>query len=397
MCCFDENTKKYAMDTIKRTLHKRIVEYLKPGQKAALIFGARRVGKTILIRQLLKTWQGRSLLLNGEDWDAQALLEPCSVANYRRLLEGIGLLAIDSAQNIPNIGQKIKLIVDEIPHIHIIAAGFSSSELLGRTGEPLVGRSAAFHLHAFSQRELAAQEDPLETRRNLETRLIYGSYPEAVLPEGFKKKTQYLKELVNTHLLKDILIMDGLKNVSKLGALLRFLAQRLGEELSYDEIGRELGMSKNTAEKYLNLLSGAFVLYRLGPYTKNLRKEVSKPGRWYFHDNGIRNALAGGFNPLNLRADTEALWKNYLLGEEIKERAHNGGTGEFYFWRTYDHQALDLVEDSGIQGDSPFLAAFNFHWGDAKKPHIPPAFAAAYPQAAYRVITRENYLEGWIS
>jgi predicted AAA+ superfamily ATPase len=371
---------------ILRDLSARVLARLKPG-KAALIFGARRVGKTVFINQIARQWQGRSLVLNGEDYDVQAQLEHTSIANYRRILEGISLLVLDEAQAVPDVGQKIKLMVDEVPGLAVIASGSSSFDLYNKTGEPLVGRSFQFRLSPFAQTELAALETPLETRRSLETRLVYGSYPEVVLMENSRQREEYLRELVGAYLFKDILALDGLKNPSKLQNLCRLIAFQAGEEVSCDELGRQLGLSKNTVEKYLDILSTVFVVFRLGAYARNLRKEVVKAGKWYFCDTGIRNALIGNFDLPALRQDTGALWENYLINERIKNSYNSGEPKNFYFWRTYDQQEIDLIEESGA-----VISAFEFKWGN-KEPRVPPAFSKAYPQAPYRVINRDTYQE----
>ena len=374
------------METVKRLLHARIAERIEPN-KVVLIFGARRVGKTILMRELVKAFSGKTLLLNGEDYDTLALLEERSLANYRHLLEGIDLLAIDEAQNIPDIGAKLKLIVDEVEGIRVIASGSSSFDLLNRAGEPLVGRSTQFCLTPFSQREIAQGETLFETRQNLETRLIYGTYPEVVTTQSFERKADYLREIVGAYLLKDILAIDGIKNSGKMKELLRLIAFQMGKEVVYDELGKQLGMSKNTVEKYLDLLSKVFVVYRLGAYSRNLRKEVVKAGKWYFYDNGIRNALLGNFNPLSLRQDVGPLWENYILTERIKANHNQGLAKTFYFWRTYDQQEIDLIEEH-----ADTLTALECKWG-TQTPKIPAAFKQAYPHATYDVISRDNYLQ----
>ena len=374
------------MKPIKRLLQDRIAARIEPN-KAILIFGARRVGKTVLMRQMISNFEGKTMFLNGEDYDTLALLEERSVANYRHLLEGVDLLAIDEAQNIPEIGSKLKLIVDEIEGIRVIASGSSSFDLLNKAGEPLVGRSTQFHLTPFSQKEIAPTETVLETRQNLESRLIYGSYPEVVTLDSFERKTDYLRDIVGAYLLKDILAIDGLKNSGKMKDLLRLIAFQLGNEVSYDELGKQLGMSKNTVEKYLDLLSKVFVVYRLGAYARNLRKEVMKAGKWYFCDNGIRNAIIGNFNPLSIRQDVGALWENYLIGERMKANYNEGLGKDFYFWRTYDRQEIDLVEEN-----SDSLVALEFKWGN-KKPDVPVAFREAYPDASFEVISKDNYLK----
>ncbi len=374
------------MATIKRTLQDTIIKKIKPG-KAVLIFGARRVGKTIMIKEIVRGYSGRTMLLNGEDYDTVALLQNHSVANYRHLLESVDLLAIDEAQSIPQIGNILKLIVDEIPNVSIIASGSSSFDLLNKAGEPLVGRSSQFRLTPFSQREIAQTETPLQTRQNLEARLIYGSYPDVVMLDSFGDKIDYLREIVNAYLLKDILAVDGLKNSSKMRNLLQLLAYQVGSQVSYDELGKQLGMSRMTVEKYLDLLEKVFVIYRLGTYSRNLRKEVTKAGKWYFCDNGIRNAIIGAFSPLAIRQDVGALWENYIISERRKANFNDGLHKDFYFWRTYDKQEIDLIEE---QSDK--LTAFEFKWGN-KNPKVPKAFQTAYPNAKFHVVNRENYLD----
>ena len=376
------------METVKRILQDKISNRIAPG-KAVLIFGARRVGKTVMMRQIVDGYPGRTMMLNGEDYDTLALLENRTMANYRHVLEGIDLLAIDEAQNIPQIGSILKLIVDELPGVSVLASGSSSFDLLNKTGEPLVGRSTQFVLTPFSQREIAQTETALETRQNLEARLIYGSYPEVdrLRPRDSCQHLGYLRDIVGAYLLKDILAIDGLKNSSKMRDLLRLIAFQLGSEVSYEELGKQLGMSKTTVEKYLDLLEKVFVVYRLGAYSRNLRKEVAKAGKWYFYDNGIRNAIIGAFSPLAIRQDVGALWENYIIGERRKANFNEGLHKEFYFWRTYDKQEIDLIEEN-----TDNLTALEFKWGN-KMPNAPKVFQEAYPHAEFHVVNRDNYLE----
>jgi predicted AAA+ superfamily ATPase len=373
------------METIQRILKNRIADRLKPG-KAMLVFGARRVGKTVLLRQLVHEFKGKTLLLNGEDYDTLTLLENRSIANYRHLLEGVDLLAIDEAQNIPDIGLKLKLIIDEMEGISVLASGSSSFDLLNKAGEPLVGRSTQFLLTPFSQKELTQIESALDVRQNLEARLIYGSYPEVVALKRFEQKVDYLRDMVGAYLLKDILTLDGIKNASKMKDLLRLIAFQMGSIVSYDELGKQLSMSRNTVEKYLDLLSKVFVVYRIGAFSRNLRKEVSKAGKWYFYDNGVRNAIIGNFSPLAIRQDTGALWENYLIGERLKANYNENQNKQFYFWRTYHNQEIDLIEET-----TDTLTALEFKWG-SKVPQAPASFLTAYPEATYHVVNPSNYL-----
>jgi hypothetical protein len=352
-----------------------------------MLFGARRIGKTMLMSEIIEQFKGTSLKLNGEDFDTLALLENRSISNYKNLFGTVDLLAIDEAQHIPDIGAKLKLMVDEIKGLKIIVSGSSSFDLYNKSGEPLVGRSYPFHLTAFSQVEISQIENALQTRQNLENRLIYGSYPDIVLMDNNDERKAYLRNIVDAYLLKDILMVDGIKNASKMKELLQLIALQIGSEVSYEELGAKMGMSKNTVEKYLDLLSKTFVIYRLGAFSRNLRKEVTKAGKWYFYDNGIRNALLGTFNSLALRQDVGALWENYLISERKKKNSNQQLFKDHYFWRTYDGQELDLVE---VEGDE--ISAFEIKWGD-KKPKMPIAFANAYPQSSYSIVNRDNYLD----
>jgi predicted AAA+ superfamily ATPase len=372
--------------SINRTLYARIIKQLKPN-KALLLFGARRVGKTFLITQIAEKYGKDVLLLNGEDNDALALLADKSIAGYRRLLNKVKLLIIDEAQNIPDIGQKLKLMTDEVKGVSIIASGSSAFDLLNKVGEPLVGRSQTFRLYPFSQAELSTEENVLETKQNLESRLIYGAYPDVILTDEEEQKREYLRNIINAYLLKDILAIDGIRNSAKMYDLLRLIAFQTGNEVSFDELGTQLGMSKNTVERYLDLLAKVFVLYRLQAYSQNLRKEVSRKSKWYFYDTGIRNAVINNFSPLSLRNDTGTLWENYLIMERFKQINNTGKYGELFFWRTYDGQEIDLIESS-----DGHLEAFEFKWGN-KQPGAPAAFVKTYPTTPYKVINRTNYLE----
>ena len=371
---------------ITRTIENRIYERMQPN-KVMLLFGPRRVGKTVLMRNIINNTPGNHLILNGEDYDTLTLLEPQSIANYRKLLDGIDLLAIDEAQNITDVGKKLKLIVDEVPGIRVIATGSSSFDLQNKAGEPLVGRSSRFQLHPFSQQELGTQENTLSTRQNLEERLIYGAYPELISISNLNRKKEYLRDIINSYLLKDILMIDGVKNSRKMMDMLRLISYQTGSEVSYDELGKHLGLSRNTVERYLDLLSQVFIIYRAGAFSRNLRKEISKGAKWYFYDNGIRNAIVNEFKALQVRNDIGVLWENYLMSERIKLLSNRGDETQHYFWRTYDGQEIDLIEAAGNK-----VSAFEFKWGDKHK-KAPRAFADNYTDATYQVINQQNYLD----
>lgn len=359
--------------------------------KVVLLIGPRRVGKTVFIKNYLKTLpEGDCVFLNGDDVLDIGLLSERSVANYKRLLEGKSYLIIDEAQHIPDIGMILKLIVDSIDGIKVIASGSSAFDLYHQVGEPLVGRKSTLYLYPLAQMEISKLEDFRTTIINREERLIFGSYPELDQYPNWKDKEEYLKEVMNDYLLKDILIYDNLRNSAKLFSLLKLIAFQIGKEVSLEELGKQLGMSKNTVERYLDLLSKVFVVYKVGGYSKNLRKEISKSSRWYFYDNGIRNAIIQNFNKLNMRMDVGDLWENYLAMERLKYQSYNQINCNNYFWRTYDQQELDWVEEEGDQ-----LRGFEFKYQLNKTIKPPAAWRKAYPEAKFEVIHQDNYLD-WI-
>ncbi|MBQ1725695.1 MAG: ATP-binding protein, partial [Muribaculaceae bacterium] len=307
------------MKQVTRALQKEMEMRLKP-QKVLLLFGARRVGKTVLVEHIRQNFSGKSLLLNGESMDTVRLLDDRSSDNYRRLFSGIDLLCIDEAQHIPDIGMKLKLLIDEVVGLRVIATGSSSFDLLNMAGEPLVGRSTQFLLTPFSIRELVDSSSGIEFMQQIEHHIVYGHYPELESIENEKLKQEYLNDVVDAYLLRDILAFDGLKHAQKMHDLLRLVAFQTSGEVSLDEIGNQLSLSRNTVERYLDLLQKAFVLFRIGGFSRNLRKEVSKSSKWFFYDTGIRNAVIRDYRPFRLRQDVErgALWENYFISDRIK-------------------------------------------------------------------------------
>jgi predicted AAA+ superfamily ATPase len=378
------------MTIYPRSIQSIFEKNLRPN-KVLMLIGPRRVGKTTFIRNYLKAFKAEEILkLNGEDVLDAALIQERSVANYSRLLEGKKLLVIDEAQHIPNIGMILKLIVDTIEGIRVIASGSSAFDMHQQAGEPLVGRMNTLHLFPLGQMEFAKVEDFKTTLANREERLIFGGYPELSQYPEWKDKETYLYQLMNDYLLKDILKVDGVKNSHKLYSLLRLIAFQIGKEVSLEELGRQLGMSKNTVERYLDMLSKVFVVYRISGFNKNLRKEIVKNNRWYFYDNGVRNALIQNFNKLELRADVGELWENYLAAERIKFQNYTQLHCTNYFWRTYDQQELDWVETEGET-----IRSYEFKYNLNKSPKAPKGWSNAYPEASFEVIHSGNYLE-WI-
>lgn len=372
----------------KRAIVQEFNRKLLPN-KVLILLGARRVGKTELITNYLQTIPSNSYLkLNGEDIKDANLLKERSVSNYQRLLLNIDLLVIDEAQIIPDIGLILKLIVDSIPGIKIIATGSSIFDLNNNLGEPLVGRKNTLYLFPLAHIEFAPYENYKQTTENLEQRLLFGGYPELEQYTDWEDKKEYLYEIINSYLLKDILIFDGIKHSDKIYDLLRLIAYQVGKEVSLLELATQLQMSKNTVANYLDLLSKVFVVFKVEGFSRNLRKEIVKSSRWYFYDNGIRNGIINNFNRLDSRADIGDLWENYLASERVKKQNYQKIKAKNYFWRTYDQQELDWLEEKGEE-----LAGFEFKWSETKKVKIPAAFAKAYPDATFEVINKRNYLD----
>ncbi|PIQ16078.1 MAG: ATPase [Flavobacteriales bacterium CG18_big_fil_WC_8_21_14_2_50_32_9] len=375
------------MKYLERELEIDFDKFLQPN-KVLVLMGARRVGKTELLKKKLSETKESYLLLNGEDAATVSVLNNRSVENYKRLLGDKKLLVIDEAQTIPEIGKILKLMVDEIEGIKIIATGSSVFDLENELGEPLTGRDITVRLFQLSQMEFNKQENLIETKGRLEERLILGSYPELQQYNGWDEKVKYLERLVSSYLIRDILAFEKLKKPDKIIGLLRLIAFQIGGEVSLPELGQKLGIDKNTVDRYLDLLTKVFVLYKVNAYSMNPRKEISKSSRWYFYDNGIRNALIANVNSLELRNDHGQLWENYLVSERLKYQSYNGMLVNNYFWRTYSQQEIDWVENRGGK-----IYGYEFKWNSNKVKGAPAAWKNMYPNAEFMTIHPNNYLD----
>lgn len=356
--------------------------------KVVLVYGPRRTGKTTLLEHFIQGLSEPFHLVNGEDIYIRQVLSSQSIDKLRDFVGKKKWLIIDEAQKIPSIGLNLKLIVDHVPGTRVIATGSSSFDLASQVGEPLTGRKWSLRLFPLSQMELSLKENPAETAARLENRLIYGSYPEVVLSEDNQLRRRYLKEIIASYLYKDILELEGLRHSDKLVRLLQLLAFQIGKEVSFTELGAQLGLNKNTVDRYLDLLEKAFVVFKLRGFSRNLRKEISKNSRYFFYDVGIRNALIQNFNPLNLRDDTGALWENYLVMERLKKQEYTGIFCANYFWRTYDRKEIDWIEEREGR-----LFAYEFKWNPSAKAAAPKDFVKAYPDANFDRVNPENYLK----
>ena len=376
------------MDYIHQHLLDRLDSAIKPG-RVLVIYGPRRIGKTTLLTKFLEIQQNyRPLWVNGEDVDIQHVLSSQSIEKLKHFIGKHNLVVIDEAQKIPHIGLNLKLIVDHCKDVSVIATGSSAFDLGNQLGEPLTGRKTTLQMYPLSQMEISQIENVAQTRANLENRLLYGAYPEVVLMQDNRDKQTYLHELISDYLYKDILELDGLRKSSKIIKLLQLLAFQIGKEVSLSELGQQLGLNKNTVEKYIDLLEKTFVLINVGGFSRNLRKEITKRSRYYFYDTGIRNALINQFNPLALRNDIGDLWENYIIIERLKKQSYAQIFSNNYFWRTYDQQEIDWIEDR-----NGTLYAYEIKW-KPQTAQLPLSFQKAYSHnTVFCVIHSDNYLD----
>ena len=376
----------YSQFMFKRA-YEPLDQYLRPN-KVLVVYGPRRVGKTTLLQTYLKQTKLKYKLDSGDNIRTQQILSSQDFGQILSYVEGYELLAIDEAQNIPNIGMGLKIIVDQVPGIQIIVTGSSSFELAGQVGEPLTGRKQTLSLYPLAQSELLSANNKFELKEKLADFLVYGSYPEVVQAGNKEMRIGTLTEIANAYLLKDIFAFDRVKNPRILLDLLKLLAFQIGSEVSLNELATQLGADVKTIQRYLDLLEKAFVIVRLGGFSRNLRREIASKSKYYFLDNGIRNAVIAQFNSLDLRNDIGALWENFMFIERLKYRTYHFLYANMYFWRTYDRQEIDLVEEQDGR-----LHGYEFKWSENRAVPAPKNWGSAYPDASFAVINSGNYQE----
>ena len=370
---------------IPRYIKKEILGSLLKPNTVVGIFGARRTGKTFLMQEIEKELGEKVLMVQGENLDVSEVLSSQRLNQLKRFTEGVSYLFIDEAQKIPNIGINLKLMTDTIPGLHILVSGSSSFDLRKNIGEPLTGRSHFFHLYPVAQMEL--EENFLQTKENLELRLVYGGYPQVITASSSKEQTAILSSIRDGYLLKDILELDNQKDSLFVFNLLRLIAFQIGYDISFSELASKLNVNKKTVMRYLELLEKCYVIFSLHGFSRNLRNEYTKSPRYYFWDNGIRNVLISNFNSLNLRDDIGKLWENYCISERLKKNHYRQQMVNHYFWRTYDQKEIDLIEEAGGN-----LTGFEFKWTESKT-KVPKHFLNSYDHSEFKVINRENYLD----
>ncbi|MCC7301906.1 MAG: ATP-binding protein [Bacteroidia bacterium] len=370
---------------INRLIEKKISSRMKDN-KALVILGPRQSGKTTLVKQLAENTPKKLLWLNGDEAETREILASPTIARLKNILGNTQLLVIDEAQRIENIGLCIKLVVDNIPGVKVIATGSSSFELANKINEPLTGRKWEFHLLPLSYQEMADYHGKMNENRSLEQRLVFGYFPDVINHPGDEKER--LKLLADSYLYKDILTWERILKPERLERLVQMLALQTGQEVSFHELGQTCGLNNETVEKYVTLLEKCFIVYRLHSLSRNLRNELKKSRKVYFYDLGLRNAVVNQFNPVELRNDKGALWENFLVTERLKYFYNSGQPCNRFFWRTLAQQEIDYVEER-----DGAMHAYEFKWKSGRKKNFSAAFLNAYPGAKTERITRDHFAQ----
>jgi len=373
------------MIMIKRILFEVISERLFSG-KTILLLGPRQVGKTTLMKRVYHANPDKALWLNADNPDDRELLNSMNSSRAIELFQPQTLIVIDEAQRLENSGLTLKIIHDSCPGIQLVATGSSAFELSDKIKESLTGRKWTFTLYPISFQELASHSNKLELIKMLETRLIFGSYPEVINHAG--KEKEILFELISDYLYKDIFRLKEVRKPDLVEKLVKALAFQVGNQVSNRELSSMLQADKETIERYLYLLEESYIIFRLPSYSRNLRNELKRSKKIFFVDNGIRNAVINQFNPVNLRNDTGALWENLMIAERRKDNEYNRRFFNTYFWRTTQQQEIDYLEEA-----DGTLHAYEFKWNSPAKVISPATFLSAYPGTDFKVITRENFWE----
>jgi uncharacterized protein len=358
-------------------------------KKVIILYGPRQIGKTTLVESLDKILPAPILWLNGDDADVRELFINVNVEMLKRIIGPHKTLVLDEAQRIKDIGIALKIIHDRIPEVKVIATGSSSFDLANHINEPLTGRKWELLMLPLSHQELSDHFGYLHVRRTLEDRLIYGSYPEMVLHPG--SEAQRLSILADSYLYKDVYTLEKIQKPEALEKLLKALAFQVGNQVSYHELGQIVGLDNQTVEKYISMLERAFIIFRLPSFNRNLRNELKKSRKIYFHDNGIRNAVINQFQPLRNRQDTGALWENYIISERMKMIANQQLRVNSYFWRNHNGREIDYVEEKDGQ-----FSITELKWKPGTSYTFPSDFLETYAVRSKQVIHPENF-DAWLT
>lgn len=371
---------------IERYLRDSIRNELIKGQKLIVLYGARQTGKTSLLTRITSELPYRTIRVNADQARYRQVFSGQDLRKMQELVEGYDQLFIDEGQKIPEIGIHLKILHDELPDLRILVTGSSSFDLATKLGEPLTGRKRVFTLFPVSQEELCTKFNPFELKNRLGDYLIFGSYPEVLTQSSSDDRFEALREISESYLMKDIIEISQIRHVQKAYELLKLLAFQIGSEVSIHELSQSLKINHETVESYLGLFEKAFILFRLGGFSRNLRNEIKKSSKFYFWDLGIRNYLIGNMNRLDQRNDMGALFENFLVAERQKWLNNHRSLASSYFWRLYTGAEIDYIEDNkGV------LSGYEIKWGKGKV-RIPKSWIDTY-KAEFKVLNRENYLD----
>ena len=349
-----------------------------------MVIGPRQVGKTTLIRNQL---QGKDYrFFDGDDPSIRANLDTPNTEKIRQLIGGKKIVFIDEAQRIKGIGLTLKIIIDQFKDIQLWISGSSSFSLFNELNEPLTGRKWEYELYPISWEEYENHVGYIKAQQNLENRLIYGMYPE-VLTNNRGEEKEVLRNLVNSYLYRDILSHGEIRKPEILEKLVQGLALQVGSEVTYNELSQLVSISKDTVQRYIDILEKGYVIFRLRSFNRNVRNEIKRGRKIYFYDNGIRNAVIGEFGSLNTRKDIGMLWENFLISERVKQISYKLTFAKSHFWRTMQQQEIDYVEQNGLK-----LTAYEFNWNPKSKAKFSKTFLSTY-EAEGKLINRENFRE----
>lgn len=372
---------------IKRELESLIDQRMFKG-KAIIIIGARQVGKSTMMNQIIKANETvKSVYLNCDETEVKEMLTNANINELKAIAADNKIIVIDEAQRVENIGMTLKRLTDNFPDIQLLVSGSSSFDLQNKLNEPLTGRKFEYNLYPFSTHELLENSGLIYVKQTLENRLIFGSYPDVINHKEDAK--ELLMNIAKSYLYKDILMLENIRKPAILDKLLIALALQIGSEVSNNELAQTIGTDAKTAEKYIDILEKCYIIFRLPAFNRNIRNELKKGRKIYFYDNGIRNAVLQNFMPLNLRNDVGALWENFFISERIKYNHYRLTYAKSYFWRTTAQQEIDYIEER----DGEFTA-FEMKYNPKKQTtaKIPSIFAETYALKESAIITPENYL-----
>ncbi|MBQ9575930.1 MAG: ATP-binding protein [Muribaculaceae bacterium] len=367
---------------IKRSIESIIKDQLHDG-RAIIVMGARQVGKTTLLRELFAGVDTEVLWMSGDEPDVRDVFENITSTRLKAIIGNHRVVVIDEAQRIEDIGIKLKLITDQMPEVQLLATGSSSFDLANKINEPLTGLKWEYTLFPLSFTELVNDTSLLEEKRMVPHRMVFGSYPDVVTHPG--REVAILRELTQSYLYKDILEFDRIHKPEKLTKLLQALAYQVGAEVSYNELSQLCGLDAKTVANYISILEQAYIIFRLGSYSRNLRNELKNSRKIYFYDNGIRNALIGNFSQVENRTDAGALFENYAIAERMKRNEYLMDYASSWFWRNTNKQEIDYVEEKDGK-----LQAYELKWNPKRKASMPLSFRNGYPDADFTVINRDN-------